>query len=123
MAATQLTGTLQPGQSPTLTGDVPTPGASLATTIANAAVTLAKMANLAANSVIGNATGSPATPTAVFKTRAPTARTERFFGCKGKFPEKNLFVNSGTTAPPWPTTTPPTSCCTNPPFYRSAAAP
>src|SRR5260370_20058306 len=64
IAATQLTGTLQPGQLPTLTGDVTTPGASLPTTIANAAVTLAKMANLAANTVIGNATDSPTTPTA-----------------------------------------------------------
>src|SRR5258707_1905874 len=73
IAATQLTGTLQPGQFPTLTGDVTTPGASLATTIANAAVTLAKMANLAANSVIGNATGSPATPTAGLSNPAPPA--------------------------------------------------
>lgn len=49
-----------------LTGDVTAsgPGAAAAT-IANGAVSLAKMANLAANSIIGNNTGSPATPLAL----------------------------------------------------------
>src|SRR5258707_13567515 len=98
MAATQLTGTLQPGQSPTLTGDVPTPGASLATTIANAAVTLAKMANLAANSVIGNATGSPATPTAVSQTHSATANDQGIFAEYATFREQNTTVNLLTTA-------------------------
>ena len=50
-----------------LTGDVTAgPGSGpQAATIAAGAVSLAKMANLAANSVIGNNTGSPATPVAL----------------------------------------------------------
>jgi hypothetical protein len=49
-----------------LTGDVTASGTgSVAATIASAAVTLAKMANLTANSVIGNNTGSAATPIAL----------------------------------------------------------
>ena len=47
----------------TLSGDV-TNSAGVVT-IANSAVTLGKMANLAANSIIGNNTGSPATPIAL----------------------------------------------------------
>lgn len=58
-----------------LTGDVTTTGNGNAATIANAAVTLAKMASLAANSVIGNLTGSGATPVAVPATAAATAST------------------------------------------------
>ncbi len=46
-----------------LTGDITS--SSGATTIAAGAVSLAKMANLAANSIIGNNTGSPATPIAL----------------------------------------------------------
>ncbi len=59
----------------TLTGNVTGSGSagSIATTIANSAVTLAMLANLAANSVIGNATGSSATPTAVSMLSTATA--------------------------------------------------
>jgi hypothetical protein len=46
-----------------LSGDVT--NSAGAVTIANSAVTLGKMANLAANSIIGNNTGSPATPIAL----------------------------------------------------------
>lgn len=69
---TDLTGTLQAAQFPALTGDVTTSAGSLATTIANAAVSLAKMANLAANSIIGNNTGSPATPLALTVAQVQT---------------------------------------------------
>lgn len=49
-----------------LTGDVTASGTgSVAATIAAGAVTLADHANLAANSIIGNNTGSPATPIAL----------------------------------------------------------
>lgn len=58
-----------------LTGDVTAADGSNAATIANSAVTLAKQANLAANSVIGNLTGSSATPAAVSATSAATAST------------------------------------------------
>ena len=49
-----------------LIGDVVSSGGTtLTTTISNGVVTLAKMANLAANSIIGNNTGSAATPKAL----------------------------------------------------------
>ena len=56
---------LPAGNFPALTGDVTSSAGSLGTVIAAGAVTLAKMANLAANSIIGNNTGSPATPLAL----------------------------------------------------------
>ena len=53
-------------QTITLTGNVTGSGkGSFATTIAAGAVSLAMMTNLAANSIIGNNTGSPATPIAL----------------------------------------------------------
>lgn len=58
-----------------LTGDVTASADSNATTIANGVVSLAKQANLAANSVIANNTGSAATPTALGLTAAATAST------------------------------------------------
>jgi len=60
IVATQLTGTLQAAQVPALTGDVTTPGGSLASTIAANAVTYAKMQQVAASALIGNPTGSTA---------------------------------------------------------------
>jgi hypothetical protein len=62
---TLLTGALAAAQFPALTGDVTTTAGALATTIAANAVTLGKMATLATVSLIGNATGSTATPTAI----------------------------------------------------------
>lgn len=61
-AASDLTGTLPSARLPALTGDVTTSAGSAATTIAASAVTLAKQAPFAANSLQGNNTGSPATP-------------------------------------------------------------
>lgn len=55
-----------------LTGDVTAAVDSNATTIANAAVTLAKMANLAANSIIGNNTGGAAVPLALTAAQVRT---------------------------------------------------
>ena len=65
-----LTGTNSGDQTITLTGDVTGTGTgSFAATIAGGAVTLAKMANLAANSIIGNNTGAGATPIALTTTQ------------------------------------------------------
>ena len=66
-------GTNTGDQTVTLTGDATGSGTgSFATTIAAGAVTLAKMANLAANSIIGNNTGSPATPIALTSSQVST---------------------------------------------------
>lgn len=70
--AAQLTGTLAAGQFPALTGDVTTIAGALAATIAAGAVSLAKMANLAANSIIGNNTGGAATPLALTAAQVKT---------------------------------------------------
>lgn len=63
-AASALT-VLPTATMPALTGDVTNSAGSLATTIANGVVTLAKQANLAANSIQGNNTGAPAVPLAL----------------------------------------------------------
>lgn len=65
IVATQLTGTLQAGQFPALTGDVTTSAGALATTIAANAVTNAKMATMAAFTFKGNNTSGSAVPTDV----------------------------------------------------------
>ncbi|MBV8938340.1 MAG: DUF2793 domain-containing protein, partial [Alphaproteobacteria bacterium] len=62
---TQATGTLQAAQHPALTGDVTNSAGSLATTIANNAVTYAKFQQVAATSLVGNSTGSTANAAAV----------------------------------------------------------
>jgi hypothetical protein len=62
---TVLTGVLLAAQHPALTGDVTNTAGTVATTISNGAVTFAKMANVAASSLIGNATGSAAVATAI----------------------------------------------------------
>lgn len=56
IVATQLTGTLQAGQFPALTGDVTTTSGSLSTTIGNNTVSLAKMATMATASFLGRNT-------------------------------------------------------------------
>lgn len=72
IVATQLTGTLQAGQFPALTGDVTTAGGALATTIAASAVTNAKMAVMAANTFKANNTGGSTNPTDITTAQAKT---------------------------------------------------
>lgn len=55
-----------------LTGDVTASAGSNATAIASGVVTLAKMANLAANSILGNNTGAGATPIALTAAQVKT---------------------------------------------------
>ena len=70
--ATNIIGVLGASSFPAMTGDVTNTQGSLSTAIASGAVTLGKMANLAANSIIGNNTGSAATPVALTSTQVKT---------------------------------------------------
>lgn len=66
IAASEVnSGTLAAAQMPAFTGDVTTSSGAVATTIAAGAVTLAKQANFAASSLMGNPTGSSAAPSAI----------------------------------------------------------
>jgi hypothetical protein len=68
-----LTGTNSGDQTITLTGDVTGSGTgSFAATIGSSSVSLAKMANLAANSIIGNNTASSTTPVALTASQVKT---------------------------------------------------
>ena len=90
-----LSGSNTGDQTIALTGDVTGSGTgSFAATIAAASVTLTKQANLAANSIQGNNTGSPATPLALTVTQV-TAMLNVFNGTtKGLVP-----VYSGGSLP------------------------
>ncbi|MGD0634010.1 MAG: hypothetical protein ABSA13_07010 [Beijerinckiaceae bacterium] len=68
--STGVSGTLPAAQFPALAGDIATTAGSLATTISSGAVTLAKMANLASDSFIGNNTSGAATPLALSVSQA-----------------------------------------------------
>jgi hypothetical protein len=63
--ANGVTGTLAAAQFPALTGDVTTTAGSLATTIAANAVLYSKFQQVAASSLVGNATGSLANATGI----------------------------------------------------------
>jgi hypothetical protein len=64
-AADLSAGTLPAGRMPALTGDVTTSAGAVATTIANAAVTYAKMQNVAASRLLGNPTGGATAPSEI----------------------------------------------------------
>jgi hypothetical protein len=81
LGVTVLSGSNTGDQTITLTGDVTGTGTgSFATVIAAGAVTLAKQANLAANSIQGNNTGSTATPLAL-----TTAQVKTMLGYTNKY--------------------------------------
>jgi hypothetical protein len=86
-------------------GDITVSSSGTVWTIDNSVVTLAKMANLAANSIIGNNTGSPATPLALTGTQV-TAMLDAFTsGAKGLAPASgggttNFLRADGTWAAP-----------------------
>jgi hypothetical protein len=101
-----LSGTNTGDQTITLTGDVTGSGTgSFAATISASSVTLAKMANLAANSIIGNNTVSAATPIALSGTQV-TAMLDVFSSTlKGLTPASgggttNFLRADGTWASP-----------------------
>lgn len=85
--STGVTGTLQAAQEPAHTGDVTNSAGSLALSIAANAVTLAKLATQATNTVLGNATSGTAVPTALAVGTCSTAgsaliwTTNTGFGC------------------------------------------
>jgi hypothetical protein len=87
LPTTSLTGALQAAQEPAHTGDVTNTAGSLALSIANNAVTLAKLATQATNTVLGNATSGSAVPTALSVPSCSTAAsaliwtTNTGFGC------------------------------------------
>lgn len=95
LPTTALTGTLQAAQEPAHTGDVTNTAGSLALTIAANAVTLAKLATQATNTVLGNATAGSAVPTALAVATCSTSSsalnwtTNTGFGC-------NTSINAAT---------------------------
>ncbi len=86
-----------------LTGPVTSVGN--ATSIANNAVTLAMQAQLAANTVIGNSTGSTATPTTVPMVTTATASSVAFRDANANLSANNNIAAMTTTATAAGTTT------------------
>lgn len=107
--AAMATGTVILGNAgvPTVTavsGDV-TIGSTGTTTIGANTVSLAKMATLAPNTVIGNATGAGATPTAVPMVSTPTASAVAIRDTNANMRVNNLIESISTTATAASTTT------------------
>lgn len=84
-AFTDISGSVASTQMPALTGDVTTSAGAVATTIAANAVTNAKMATMAANTVKANITGGAAVPTDVGFVSTNTASTGVFRDSSGNF--------------------------------------
>jgi hypothetical protein len=108
-ADTTLSGTNSGDQTITLTGDVTGTGTgSFATTIANSAVTVGKMANLAANTILGNDTAAAAAPTAITCTAAGRALLDDAnaaaqlvtLGADAKYAQLSGGANAAFTNPP-----------------------
>lgn len=105
LPTTGLTGTLQAAQEPAHTGDVTNSAGSLALTIANNAVTLAKLATQATNTVLANATSGTAVPTALAVSSCDTATkalqwtTNTGFACNSSITAAAVPANglTGTT--------------------------
>lgn len=117
--ASQLVGTIAAARMPALTGDVTSTVNTVSTTIASGAVSLAKMANLAANSVIGNATGSAAVPAAVSMVSTATASSVMFRDGNANTQVNSLIENVTTTATAAGTTTLTVSSAKNQQFTGS----
>jgi hypothetical protein len=105
LPTTGLTGTLQAAQEPAHTGDVTNSAGSLALAIVNNAVTLAKLATQATNTVLGNATSGTAVPTALSMTSCSAAgsavnwTTNTGFGCNTSITANTVTTNANLTGP------------------------
>lgn len=96
-ASDLTTGTLPAGRFPALTGDVTTSAGSLATTIANNAVSNAKLAQMATNTVKANITGSTANASDVTIAALVTALNIKL-GEFGDASDGATVTMDGTTA-------------------------
>jgi hypothetical protein len=88
-----------------ITGDVAISSGSNTSAIGSNKVTLGMLATLAANSVIANATGSTATPTAVSMVSAATASTVAYRDSSGNVRINNMIENFQTITSAAGTTT------------------
>lgn len=98
LSGSQATGILAAARFPALTGAITTVAGAVATTLANSIVGLSNLANLAANSVIGNVTGSAATPTAVPLSSTSTVSSLVYRDSSGNAQTNNQRQGYTTTA-------------------------